>query len=867
MRADAARALGSPASTHRRLRRLDAVAWLVLSSAVLLSAWFGRTAWVHAERMAQTRFDARSEAAAAAIANRIQGYEDIVRASAGVLEARPQMDQAGFSAYVAKLQLAKRHPAMQTLGFARRVAASELPAYLERQRLQHGKDFNLHPANPGNEHLVVDLLYPYLPQMRRLLGTDVSFEPVRRAALQQARDSGELTAARRVTFGDPAGTESFSGFLLYAPVYAQEPGSTASIEARRSSLRGYTSAGLGWEQMIQEALAGIEHDQLDLRLESSDPATGVVFDRHRLRDQYGEQQAPAFLNEHRMDFLGSPWILRVASAPGSAAVPGSTRILLLAGTGVLLGLLVFVLLRNLARSARRSRALLNAAADHLPALIAYIGQDGRYGFANRASRDWFASGQSWMVRKVDEVHADDPGFLASLQEAMESCGKGQQVSWQARIGQPQRTVQFSLVPDTEDDRRASGWYLMGHDNSEQHRAFRELALARDQLQRVTDKLPAMISQYDRDEKCVFYNRACAETRLLQQPYRPGIRIDELLDDKTYAQCKPYIDAVMAGKDVDFESVAMDADGRPRRLHSYFTPDIGENGEVCGFFAMSNDLTEKAHLENALFDAHERAEVTLTSISDAVITTDAEDRVTYMNPAAEMLSGWMLHRALGKPVAEVLPVQVAGDDALSREAYPTAMPGDLHLLRQDGAQMLVERSLSPVRDRGTSSAGSVIVLRDITEARALNARMAYLAHHDALTGLPNRLQLNNSLGKLIDSSSSSGEGLAVLFIDLDLFKHVNDALGHHIGDQLLQQVTRRIQRSMGSEGSVYRTGGDEFVVLLDKPGSRERVQQVAQQLLAVADEPYTVASHELHQAFSIGISLFPDDGYDASTLMM
>ena len=140
------------------------------------------------------------------------------------------------------------------------------------------------------------------------------------------------------------------------------------------------------------------------------------------------------------------------------------------------------------------------------------------------------------------------------------------------------------------------------------------------------------------------------------------------------------------------------------------------------------------------------------------------------------------------------------------SYPTAMPGDLHLLRQDGAQMLVERSLSPVRDRGTSSAGSVIVLRDITEARALNARMAYLAHHDALTGLPNRLQLNNSLGKLIDSSSSSGEGLAVLFIDLDLFKHVNDALGHHIGDQLLQQVTRRIQRSMGSEGSVYRTGG-------------------------------------------------------------
>jgi diguanylate cyclase (GGDEF)-like protein len=146
-------------------------------------------------------------------------------------------------------------------------------------------------------------------------------------------------------------------------------------------------------------------------------------------------------------------------------------------------------------------------------------------------------------------------------------------------------------------------------------------------------------------------------------------------------------------------------------------------------------------------------------------------------------------------------------------------------------------------------------------------MAHLAHHDALTSLPNRLQLNNSLGKLIDTHSTRGGGLAVLFIDLDLFKHVNDALGHHIGDQLLQQVARRIQRSVGALGSVYRTGGDEFVVLLDKVSSREKVLQVAERLLTVGEEPYTVSSHELHQAFSIGISVYPEDGHDASTLMM
>ena len=867
-RASELRALSGLRSTAAlRLRRLDALAWLVLVLAILLSVWFGYVSWSQAGRTARTQFNARSDTVATALLTRMRTYEDIVRATAGVLEARPQMDQAEFTAYVTKLQIRQRHPGVLTLGFARRVHAADLPGYLLQQRAQHGPGFNVHPAVQADEHMIVDLLYPDTPGMRPLLGTDVSAEPVRHNALQLARDSGELTAVRRVTFGDAARGDSFSGFLLYAPVYALEADSSGGIQARRQSLRGYASAGFGWDRMIQEAIAGVGEDRLDLQLESSDNATGVVYDRHRLRDRYGPNMQPAFHSERRLDFFGGQWSLRINSAPRYAAIPGIVPILVLTASGIVLGLLVFALLRSLARADRRSRALLNAAADHLPALIAYIGQDGRYGFANRASRDWFEGPAGWSERSVADVHADDPEFLASLQWAMKECSKGQRASWEARVGQPRRIVQLYLVPDVEPDRRVSGWYLMAYDTSEQHRALRELALARDQLQRVTDKLPAMIAQYDRNETTVFYNRACVEANLWKQPYRPGIRIDELLDENAYAHRKPYIDAVLAGRDVDFETVVTGTDGRPRRLHSYYTPDIDENGEVCGFFVMSTDLTEKSYLENALYDAHERAEVTLTSISDAVITTDADTRVTYMNPAAEALSGWMLHRALGQPVADVLPMHVVGSADQAEDGHSAAMPGDIQLQRHDGRHILVERSLSPVCDRGTSSAGSVIVLRDITEARALNSRMAYLAHHDALTGLPNRLQLNNSLGTLIDANSSRGDSLAVLFIDLDLFKHVNDALGHHIGDQLLQQVTRRIQRSVGAQGSVYRTGGDEFVVLLDKVVSRERVLQVAQHLLAVGEEPYTVASHELHQAFSIGISLFPDDGYDASTLMM
>ena len=864
---------GSRSAARLRLRRLDSLAWLVLALAVLLSVWFGYASWLQARRTAEAQFNARSEAVTAAILTRIHAYEDIVRAAAGMLEANPQLDQAGFNGYVQKLQLAKGHPGVQTLGFARRVDSSNLQAYLLAQRAQHGPGFDLHPHVQSDEYLIVELLYPDIPDMRHLLGTDISAEPLRHAALKVARDSGELAAAPRVTFGRPGSPDSFTGFLLYAPVYTQtaarHPGAEENPQSRpKQRLQGYTSAGFGWERMIQEAISGVDHDELDLELEASDRATGVVYQRHELRDRFGADMTPAFNHVGALQFFGSDWTLRINSAPRSAAIAGTLSILILASSGIALGLMVFALLVTLARADQRSRALLNAVADHLPTLIAYIDRNQSYGFANRASRDWFGDQSSnWSERGVADVHRDDPEFLQALQGAMVESGKGDRVSWEARIGQPRRMVQVYVVPDLEADGRVSGWYLMAYDNSEQHRILRELATARDQLQRVTDRVPAMIAQYDRNEATVFFNRACAEANVWKQPYRLGIRIDELLDEKTYAQRKPYIDAVMAGRDMDFESVDTDVDGKPRRFYSYYTPDIDENGEVCGFFVMSTDLTEKAHLENALYDAHERAEVTLTSISDAVTTTDASDRVTYMNPAAEALSGWMLHSALRRPIAEILPVHVVGNGGTAESAHTAAMPGDLQLLRHDGKHILVERSLSPVRDRGTSSAGSVIVMRDITEARALNSRMAYLAHHDALTGLPNRLQLNNSLGKLIDANSSSGDGLAVLFIDLDLFKHVNDALGHHIGDQLLQQVSRRIQRSVGMLGSVYRTGGDEFVVLLDKLTSRERVLEVAQHLLDVGEEPYNVASHELHQAFSIGISLFPDDGYDASTLMM
>ena len=858
---------GSGAAARLRQRNLDSLAWGILVIACLLSLWSGATQWRQAQEHARAQFEARADAIATAISANMNAYEDTVRAAAAVLEGRQDIERDSFYVFVEKLQMPTRQAAVHGLGFARRVTHAERDAYVTTQRARYGDAFAIHPAGDRSEYVVIDVLYPDVPGMRPLLGRDVMAEAVRAQAIASARDSGELAAAPLVALGDATkGSTGLAGFLLYAPVYADPVAARASVEARRRLLRGFATAGFGWQRVVEDAVGRSGGDEFDLQLLARDHGGEPIYQTRALHDRYRGDWQPAFTAQRELRLLGSEWRLVLQSPPLRDALPGLASIVLLTVCGIGLGLLLFLLLQNLARTERRSRALLDAVADHLPALIAYIDGDGCYGFANRACRAWSGTPTDWSDRHVDDVHADAPDFLGSLRRAMQDCTPDHWTTWEGELGRPARPVHLYLVPDVEPGRRIAGWYLMGNDVGEQRRAHRELAMARDHLKRVTDRLPALIAQFDAAHRLVFHNRAFADQVQWRSPPRIGTHMRDLFGEDAYLRRMPQIDAALSGRDGEFESSFATA-GRTRSMHSFYTPDVDDTGKVCGFFVMSIDITEKARLEHALHDANELAEVTLTSISEAVITVDIESRVTYMNPAAEALCGWGLDQALGHPLDQVASLVRIDTQPNVEEPHTMGQPGDLQLLRRDGSRMLVERSLSAIHDRDERMVGTVMVLRDITESRALSSRMTFLAHHDVLTGLPNRLQLNERLGQAITHATNHGNGIAVLFLDLDLFKHVNDALGHHTGDELLQQVARRLQRNIGNLGTVYRTGGDEFVVLLPNVVTRDSVLQIADRLLALSGTPYTVASHELHQAFSIGISLFPEDGYDAATLMM
>jgi diguanylate cyclase (GGDEF)-like protein/PAS domain S-box-containing protein len=283
--------------------------------------------------------------------------------------------------------------------------------------------------------------------------------------------------------------------------------------------------------------------------------------------------------------------------------------------------------------------------------------------------------------------------------------------------------------------------------------------------------------------------------------------------------------------------------------------------------------ERKTMEEALFVEKERAQVTLNSIGDAVVCTDISGNITFLNLVAQKMTGWSLQEATSRPMAEVLQIL----DASSRETTPNPMdmavgrnrtvhlPANCILIRRDGFEIPIEDCVSPIHDRDGNATGAVIVFRDVSAARAMALQMTHSAQHDFLTGLPNRMLFNDRVSQAIALAARHLKKVAVLFLDLDGFKHINDSLGHPIGDKLLQSIARRLVDCVRGSDTVSRQGGDEFVVLLSEMEEPDDAAITARRMLKAVAEAHPIEQHDLHVTTSIGVSVFPDDGLDAETL--
>jgi diguanylate cyclase (GGDEF)-like protein/PAS domain S-box-containing protein len=297
-------------------------------------------------------------------------------------------------------------------------------------------------------------------------------------------------------------------------------------------------------------------------------------------------------------------------------------------------------------------------------------------------------------------------------------------------------------------------------------------------------------------------------------------------------------------------------------------------ETRGLLRSLRYAIERKSMEEALFAEKERAQVTLKCIGDAVVCTDISGDITFLNPVAETMTGWSFTEAVGRPMAEVFrtlsatstePTETTAELAIL-QIRSVHLPPSCVLIRRDGLEIPIEDSIAAIHDRQGVAIGAVIVFRDVSAARAMAQQITHSAEHDFLTGLPNRMLLNDRISQAIASARRHTKQVAVLFLDLDGFKHINDSLGHPVGDKLLQSTATRLAASVRGADTVSRQGGDEFVVLLPDLQQPEDAAVMAGRILRDVAEPHLVDQHELHVTTSIGVSVYPDDGADAETLI-
>jgi diguanylate cyclase (GGDEF)-like protein/PAS domain S-box-containing protein len=333
---------------------------------------------------------------------------------------------------------------------------------------------------------------------------------------------------------------------------------------------------------------------------------------------------------------------------------------------------------------------------------------------------------------------------------------------------------------------------------------------------------------------------------------------------------------VAGKTPIFESLhrMRHATGEWRWVISRAKAKVDDKGRLLRLVGVELDITERKLYEEALFREKESAQITLQSIGDGVITSDAKGVIDYVNPVAEALTGWRLEDSQGRAIEEIFrafheetcePLENPLAVAIRRtRSIKSVRP--MLLIRRDGNEIYVESTASPIRDGSGAVSGGVLVFHDVSEARELNRRLSYHASHDVLTGLVNRREFENRMERALKSAKARETSYALCVLDLDQFKIVNDTCGHSAGDALLGQVGALLKSKVRWRDTLARLGGDEFGILLESCSLDEAMRTAEALREAVRNFKFTWEERTFRLGASIGVVPISADNADVASVL-
>ena len=397
------------------------------------------------------------------------------------------------------------------------------------------------------------------------------------------------------------------------------------------------------------------------------------------------------------------------------------------------------------------------------------------------------------------------------------------------------------------------------------------------LRLLADNVPVLIAYYRAEDFCcLFANQQYASAFGHDTQSIIGCSLASIVGDEALRHIQPHIDAMLRGRrDVAYERTLQGANGRTRWVAVDLLPHLADEAadaapgtvpEVVGAFVLIADITRHRVAEQALRESEERLAKFMQASAEGIVFHQG-GFVTDANPPICELIGYTLEEMLGRKTLEfIAPDQVARVAAVMVSGQETAY--ESALIHKNGSRIAVEFIVRTMVRHGQHM--RMTIVRDIRDRQAAQARIHHLAHHDALTGLPNRVSFMECVERAMLATAKTHAPMALLFIDLDHFKRVNDSLGHLVGDTLLRTVAARITACLRATDVVARFGGDEFVVLLaglaHDGQHAAQAEEVARKLLECIALPLVAEGRPLSVTPSLGIALYPGHGSTAEELV-
>lgn len=515
----------------------------------------------------------------------------------------------------------------------------------------------------------------------------------------------------------------------------------------------------------------------------------------------------------------------------------------------------------------RQQQWVEAFIENFPQPLSYLDPDGIHRYSNRAYEDLVGHHKGGIVGHTGvAVFGRDVAtvFAPSFRKAL--AGERLHTEHEVRVdGEAMRYLSADWLPDVGSDGAVRGVYFVLQDISEAKRARLAYEESLREMQRAMDSVALPISFVDTDRRLRFVNHTTTTWFGRSPDELIGMPMNELMSADDYRFAEPYVQAALAGESVQYEREMRYHDGARRWVLIRYVPTRDENDAVTGFYTTATDIQSRKKQEIALQQANGLLTAHFENTPLASFTLDGSGRVTRWSSQAETLFGWRRDEVIEQSFGNLGLVDCdLLTDFLPSEDDPDTATGNtrLHIVdarRRDGSSVTCEWHIAALRNPLGRITSSLALIQDVSQRVEAERRLTEIAQRDTLTRLLNRNALEPTLRAFIERARQGKTGVAVLFLDLDHFKNINDTLGHRVGDLMLIEVASVLRHSVRAEDEVVRIGGDEFMVVIGHDQPKSIAHETAQRIIKALGTPIRVDNQRLSVTSSIGIAVYPDHG--------